>query len=301
MWNRRTFIVGCAATAAAYPRPSRAAAAVLGHLDHSFWTMIDGAAGKAAFRKLGFTLTPKPMKQVEGVFSTFAVFRDRTYLEIVESHLTEDRRWIASGANPQQAGGIVESCATTAGALAQRGIRMSVGEGAGYCTAEFPHRDKLLSNVFVYSYPGAYSKQRSPPKHPELLHHENGALGVRESWIAVPELDTAVHRFTKAGFPIIVRSIIVEPLNSRGTVFAWGSNRIVLLQPSGPFSPLANPVARLGAHPVGVRLAADMTAARRVVGPIAEPWGAALLVTPGAAKGGWITFSQEGTWTGQPA
>jgi hypothetical protein len=270
MWNRRTFIAGCAASAATYPSSSLAAADPLGHLDHSFWTVSDGAAGKTAFRKLGFTLTPVPMKQVEGVFSTFAEFRDRTYLEIVESHLADDKRWIASGANPQQAGGIVESCAATAGALAQRGIHMSVGEGAGYCQAEFPHQDKLLSNVFVYSYPGAYSKKRSPPKHPEYLHHENGALGVRESWIAVPELHIAVDRFTKAGFPVIVRSITVEPLNARGTVFAWGSQRIVLLQASGPLSPLSRPVARLGAHPLGVRLAADMTAARRVVGPFAE-------------------------------
>jgi hypothetical protein len=301
MWNRHMFIAGCAASAAVYPSSSLAAADALGHLDHSYWTVSDGAAGKAAFRQLGFTLTPVPKRQLDGVFSTFAEFRDDTYLEIVESHLADDKRWIASGANPQEAGGIVESCAATAGALARRGIHMSVGKGAGYCQAEFPPQDKLLGNVFVYSYPGAYSKKRSPPKHPEYLHHDNGALGVRESWIAVPELEIAADRFTKAGFPVIVRSIAVEPLNARGTVLAWGSHRIVLLQASGPFSPLRGPVARLGAHPVGVRLAADMRAARQVVGPVAEPWGAALLVRPGAAKGGWITFGQEGTWTGEPA
>jgi hypothetical protein len=301
MWNRRTFIAGCAAYGAVYGRSSLASADALGHLDHSFWTVRDGAAGKVAFRKLGFTLTPVPMKQAAGVFSTFALFRDRTYLEIVESHAAEDQRWIASGANPQAAGGLVASCAATVGALAKRGIRMSVGEGPGYCHAEFPHQDKLLGNVFVYSYPGAYSKKRSPPKHPQYVHHDNGALGVRESWIAVPELEKAVDRFTKAGFPIIFRSIAVEPLRARGTVFAWGSHRIVLLQAWGPASPLSGPVSRLGAHPVGVRLAADMTAARRVVGPFATAWGAALLVAPGAAKGGWITFSEEGAWTGKPA
>jgi hypothetical protein len=284
--NRRTFLAGCATAAAVYPSQSLASADALGHLDHSFWTVSDGAAGKAAFRKLGFTLTPKPMKLAEGVFSTFAEFRDRTYLEIVESHLADATRWIASGANPQQAGGIVESCAATARALAQRGIRMSIGAGPGYCQAEFPHQDKLLGNVFLYSYPGAYSQERSPPKHPEYVQHLNGALGVRESWIAVPELEPAVDRFTRAGFPIIVRSIAVEPLDARGTVFAWGSHRIVLLQAaSAPFGPLAGAVARLGAHPVGVRLAADMTAARRVVGRFAMSWESALIVGPGAAKG----------------
>jgi hypothetical protein len=58
MWKRRAFLAGCAACAAAYPPPARAAEGPLGHLDHSSWAVSDGAAGIAAFRKLGFTLTP---------------------------------------------------------------------------------------------------------------------------------------------------------------------------------------------------------------------------------------------------
>jgi hypothetical protein len=131
MLNRRTFLAGCAALGAAFPTESLAADAPLGHLDHSSWVVSDGAAGIAAFRKLGFMLTPKPKLQVGGALSTFALFPDFTYLEIVETHSAGDRRYLASGANPEEASGLVESCSSTATALARRGIHMSVGNGAG--------------------------------------------------------------------------------------------------------------------------------------------------------------------------
>jgi hypothetical protein len=142
----------------------------------------------------------------------------------------------------------------------------------------------------------AYASKRSRAKDLQHAHHINGAIGLRESWIAVPDLGRAVERFESAGFPVLVRSIVVEPLRARGTVLAWGSHRIVLLEPTGPIGPLGGPVAALGAHPVGVRLAADMTAARRAVRPFASKWGDALLVGPNEGKGAWIVFGPENSW-----
>jgi hypothetical protein len=74
MLSRRAFVAGCAAWGVVYPAEARAADGALGHLDHSSWVVSDGAAGIAAFRKLGFTLTPKPKVQVGGALSTFALF-----------------------------------------------------------------------------------------------------------------------------------------------------------------------------------------------------------------------------------
>ena len=299
MLSRRAFVAGCAAWGVVYPAEARAADGALGHLDHSSWVVSDGAAGIAAFRKLGFTLTPKPKVQVGGALSTFALFPDFTYLEIVETHLAEDRRYLASGANPEEAGGLVESCSATATALARRGVHMSVGNGAGFCFDAFPSDDGLLGNVFVYAHPKASATKRSRSKSAQYRHHVNGALGLRESWIAVPDLERAVVRFVSAGFPVIHRSIAVEPLRARGTVLAWGSHRIVLLRATGPVGPLGGPVASLGAHPVGVRLAADMTAARRAIEPLASDWGDALLVGPENGKGAWLAFGPENSWTGE--
>ena len=299
MLSRRVFVAGCAAWGAFSPTPSPAADGVLGHLDQASWAVSDGAAGIAAFRKLGFTLTPKPKVQLDGTLSTFAYFPDFTYLEIVETHSAEEKRWLASGANPEEAGGLVESCSATATALARRGIHMTVGKGAGFCFAAFPSNDALLGNVFVYAHPEASSTKRSRAKYSQYVHHHNGALGLRESWIAVPDLEKTVARFSNAGFPILLRSIVVEPLRARGTVLAWGSHRIVLLEPTGPIGPLGGPVATLGAHPIGVRLAADMTAARRAVQPFARDWGDALLVGPDEGKGAWIAFGPENSWTGE--
>jgi hypothetical protein len=298
MLNRRTFLAGCAALGAAFPTESLAADGPLGHLDHSSWVVSDGAAGIAAFRKLGFTLTPKPKLQVGGALSTFALFPDFTYLEIVETHSAGDRRYLASGANPEEAGGLVESCSSTATALARRGIHMSVGNGAGFCFGAFPSDDGLLGNVFVYAHPNASSTKRSRG-FKQYAHHVNGALGLRESWIAVPDLERAVVRFARAGFPVLHRSIVVEPLRARGTVLAWGSHRIVLLEATGPVGPLGGPVANLGAHPIGVRLAADMTAARRAIEPFATSWGDTLLIGPNEAKGAWIALGPENSWTGE--
>jgi hypothetical protein len=299
MLSRRAFIAGCAAWGVLYPTEAPAADGALGHLEHSSWVVSDGAAGIAAFRKLGFTLTPRPKVQADGSLSTFALFGDFTFLEIVETHLAEDRRYIASGANPEESGGIVESCSATATALARRGIRMSVGNGAGFCFDAFPSDDGLLGNVFVYAHPKASATKRSREKSAQYRHHINGALGLRESWIAVPDLERAVVRFASAGFPVLHRSIVVEPLRARGTVLAWGSQRIVLLEAMGPVGPLGGAVANLGAHPIGVRLAADMTAARRALQPFASVWGDALLVGPDAGKGAWIAFGPENSWTGE--
>jgi hypothetical protein len=299
MLSRRAFIAGCAAWGVLYPTEAPAADGALGHLEHSSWVVSDGAAGIAAFRKLGFTLTPRPKVQADGSLSTFALFGDFTFLEIVETHLAEDRRYIASGANPEESGGIVESCSATATALARRGIRMSVGNGAGFCFDAFPSDDGLLGNVFVYAHPKASATKRSREKSARYRHHINGALGLRESWIAVPDLERAVVRFASAGFPVLHRSIVVEPLRARGTVLAWGSQRIVLLEAMGPVGPLGGAVANLGAHPIGVRLAADMTAARRALQPFASVWGDALLVGPDAGKGAWIAFGPENSWTGE--
>ncbi len=298
MSSRRAFVAGCAALAAV-PTAASAADGALGRLDHSSWAVSDGAAAIAVFRKLGFSLTPKPKVQSDGALSTFAFFPDFTYLEIVETHSAEDKRWLASGANPEAAGGLVASCSATASALARRGIRMSVGKGAGFCYAAFPSDDGLLGNVFAYAHSKAASTQRSRSMHSRYVRHANGALGLREIWLAVPDLERAVVRFTNAGFPVIRRSIVVEPLRARGTVLAWGSHRIVLLQATGPIGPLGGPVADLGAHTVGVRLAADMTAARRVLRPFASEWRDALLVGPAQAKGGWIAFGPENSWTGE--
>jgi hypothetical protein len=299
MLDRRTFLAGCAAFGAFSPTASPAADGALGHLDHSSWVVRDSAAGISAFRKLGFTLTPKPKVQADGALSTFALFPDFTYLEIVETHLAEDGRYLASGANPEESGGLVESCSATATALARRGIRMSVGNGAGFCFGAFPSDDGLLGNVFVYAHPTASPTKRSRARYAQYAHHINGALGLRESWIAVPDLERAVARFSNAGFPVLHRSIAVEPLRARGTVLGWGSHRIVLLEAMGPVGPLGGPVAKLGAHPIGVRLAADMTAARRAVGAFASGYGDALLVGPDEAKGAWIAFGAENSWTGQ--
>jgi hypothetical protein len=298
MLNRRTFVAGCAALGAVFPTKSLAADGPLGHLDHASWVVSDGAAGIAAFRKLGFTLTPKPKVQVGGALSTFALFPDFTYLEMVETHLAEDRRYLASGANPEESGGLVESCSATATALSRRGVHMSVGNGAGFCFDAFPSDDGLLGNVFVYAHPTALSTKRSRAQS-RYAHHINGALGLRESWIAVPDLERAVLRFVSAGFPVLHRSIVVEPLRARGTILAWGSHRIVLLEATGPVGPLGGPVANLGAHPIGVRLAADMTAARRAIQTLASDWGEALLVGPSEAKGAWIAFGPENSWTGE--
>jgi hypothetical protein len=299
MLSRHAFVAGCAAWGVLYPTESTAADGALGHLDHSSWVVSDGAAGIAAFHKLGFTLTPKPKVQADGALSTFAFFPDFTYLEIVETHSRDDKSWLASGANPQEAGGLVESCSATAAALARRGIHMSVGNGAGFCFGAFPSDDTLLGNVFVYAHPKASSTKRSRATFSRYAHHINGALGLRESWIAVPDLERSVVRFVNAGFPVLLRSIVVEPLGARGTVLAWGSHRIVLLESTGPVGPLGGPVAALGAHPVGVRLAADMTAARRAIEPFASGWGDALLVGPDEAKGAWIAFGPENSWTGE--
>lgn len=298
MLSRRAFVAGCAAWGALCPTESPAADAALGHLDHSSWVVSDGAAGIAAFRKLGFTLTPKPKVQADGALSTFALFPDSTYLEIVETHLAEDRRYLASGANPEESGGLVESCSATATALARRGVHVSVGNGAGFCFDAFPSDDGLLGNVFVYAHPTALSTKRSRARS-RYAHHINGALGLRESWIAVPDLERAVMRFVSAGFPVLHRSIVVEPLRARGTVLAWGSQRIVLLEATGPVGPLGGPVANLGAHPIGVRLAADMTAARRAIEPFAANWGEMLLVGPDKGEGAWIAFGPENSWTGE--
>ncbi|MBD5605808.1 MAG: VOC family protein, partial [Candidatus Eremiobacteraeota bacterium] len=299
MSSRRAFVAGCAALAAV-PTAASAADGALGRLDHASWAVGDGAATIAVFRKLGFSLTRKPKVQADGALSTFAVFPDHTFLEVVETHLAAEKRWLASGANPEEAGGLVESCSATASALARRGIRRSVGKGAGFCYAAFPADDGLLGNVFMYARP------RSPThpsrwKHPPYVPHRNGALGLREVWLAVPDLEHAVARFTHAGFPPIRRSIVVEPLDARGTVLAWGSHRIVLLQATGPIGPLGGPVAGLGAHTVGVRLAANMTLARRALRPFASGWDHALLVGPGQAKGAWIAFGTEDSWTGERA
>jgi hypothetical protein len=299
MLSRRAFVAGCAALAAAYPTASPAADGALGHLEHASWAMSDGAAGIAAFRKLGFRLTPKPKLQSDGTLSTFAPFADSTFLEIVETHLAQEKPWLASGANPEEAGGLGDSCSATVSALAKRGIRMSVGKGAGFCFAAFPNDDSILSNVFVYAHPKNSSKEWLRSKYPQYIHHPNGALGLREIWLAVADLEQAAARFTHAGFPLVRRSIVVEPLGARGSVLAWGSHRIVLLQATGPIGPLGGPVAKLGAHPIGVRLAADMTAARRVVQPFATGWGDALLVEPREAKGAWIAFGPENSWTGE--
>ncbi len=261
--------------------------------------MSDGAAGIAAFRKLGFCSTPKPKLQSDGALSTFVPFADSTFLEIVETHLAQEKPWLASGANPEEAGGLIESCSATASALAKRGIRMDVGKGVDFCFAAFPSGDSVLNNVFVYAHTKASSTQTSRSKYAQYIHHPNGALGLREIWLAVPDLSQAVVRFAHAGFPVIRRSIVIEPFNARGSVLAWGSRRIVLLQATGPIGPLGGPVARLGAHPVGVRLAADMTAARRALQPFATGWGDALLVGPGEAKGAWIAFGPENSWTGE--
>jgi hypothetical protein len=297
--SRRAFVAGCAAWAAVSTTPSSAADGVLGTLDQASWAMSDGAAGIAGFRKLGFTLTPKPKVQSDGSLSTFAYFPDFTYLEVVETHSADEKRWLASGANPEEAGGLVESCSASSSALARRGIRMSVGKGAGFCFADFPSDDALLGNVFLYAHPGVPSTQRSRSKDSRYMHHRNGALGLRESWIAVPDLEKSVARFSNAGFSVIDPSIAVEPLSARGTVLAWGSRRIVLLEATGPVGPLGGSVAQLGPHPVGVRLAADMTAARRAIRPFASDWGDALLVGPDQGNGAWIAFGPENSWTGE--
>ena len=301
MSSRRAFVAGCAAFAAVRPTSASAADGALGGLDHASWAVNDGAATIAVFRKLGFSLTRKPKVQADGALSTFAVFPDNTFLEVVETHLAAEKRWLASGANPEEAGGLVESCSATARALARRGIRMSVGKGAGFCYAAFPAEDGLLGNVFVYAHPDVSSTQPSRWKHPPYVPHRNGALGLREVWLAVPDLERAVARFTHAGFPPIRRSIVVEPLDARGIVLAWASHRIVLLQATGPLGPLGGPVADLGAHLVGVRLAADMTRARRALRPFASGWERALLVGPGQAKGAWIAFGTQNSWTGERA
>ena len=182
------------------------------NLDHASWAMSDGAAGIAAFRKLGFCSTPKPKLQSDGALSTFVPFADSTFLEIVETHLAQEKPWLASGANPEEAGGLIESCSATASALAKRGIRMDVGKGVDFCFAAFPSGDSVLNNVFVYAHTKASSTQTSRSKYAQYIHHPNGALGLREIWLAVPDLSQAVVRFAHAGFPVIRRSIVIEPL-----------------------------------------------------------------------------------------
>ena len=295
MIHRRSFLTGCTAWAfSSLIGETRAAEDGLGHLDHSYWTVADGDGASAAFRRLGFRLTSKPYRQVDGALSTFAPFRDHTYLEIVEDHGADEKTWIANGANPEAAGGLVQSCARTAAFVSKYGVKMMIGQGAGFCYGSFPN-DSILSRVFVYS----FSPQHRHNNNAEFTQpHANGALGVRESWIVVTDLDRAVKRFTDAGFPIVAPAIAIPCIKVHGVALGWGEHRIVLLQPTDPTSPLGEPLARIGSHPVGVRLAAEMTSATRALASLAEPCGDALLVGPAHAIGGWIAFGREGTWSG---
>lgn len=228
--------------------------------------------------------------------STFALFRDRTYLEIAEDHEADERTWIESGANPEAAGGFVQSCTATAASLNKRGVKLTVGQGAGFCYAAFSD-DTILRRVFFYSHP-RNRKRGHADRYAAFERHANGALGVRESWIAVSDLARAAARFTHAGFPIVAPALSVAPLEAHGVALGWGAHRIVLLEPAGPTSPLGAPLARIGPHPVGVRLAAEMSSATDDLSSLAEPWGDALLVGPANALGGWIAFGREGSWSG---
>jgi hypothetical protein len=124
MLDRRTFLAGCAAFGAFSPTASPAADGALGHLDHSSWVVRDSAAGISAFRKLGFTLTPKPKVQADGALSTFALFPDFTYLEIVETHLAEDGTLSRKRCEPRRVG---------------RTRRKLFGDGYGPCSTRHTH------------------------------------------------------------------------------------------------------------------------------------------------------------------
>jgi hypothetical protein len=113
----------------------------------------------------------------------------------------------------------------------------------------------------------------------------------------VPDLPRALARFSRAGFSVVAPTVSIEPLGAHGTALGWGAHRILLITPNSPTSAIGGAVARLGAHPVGVRLASDMTVAGQKVAPLADAWGNALLVGPANAHGGWIAFGADGTWT----
>jgi hypothetical protein len=171
-----------------------------------------------------------------------------------------------------------------------------VGQGAGFAHASFP-AESPLGRLFFYSHPGSEQSAGSG-KQRAVEPHANGALGLRECWIAVTDLGEATERFTIAGFPIVASAIAIAPLEARGVALGWGAHRIGLLEPESPTSPLAASLARIGSHPVGVRLAADMSSPTLADGSIAEPWGDARIVGPANALGAWIAFGPEGSWSG---
>lgn len=298
--RRSGFIAASAAALVAGAFAPARAFGVLGQLDHSFWIQTDAEPLKAAFRRLGFSLTPIPKKQVDGSLSTFALFGDagHTYLEIVEDRSPDGKTWTEQGTNPAAAGSWVPDLEATAAALSQRNIKLKVDKGAGFMAASFPDQS-VLSNIFYYSYhrdnsPAA--KRRRKLTMEPYSHHANGAQGLREIWLGVPDLTLAVSRFIAAGFPIVADAVSIEPLGARGTALGWGEHRIVLVTPTGPTSEIGY-VSRYGARPVGVRVAADMNLARRYIGSSATAWGDALFVGPHQLFGGALAFSREGTWT----
>lgn len=260
--------------------------ALLG-IDHVVIAVADLSAAVADYRALGFTVTPGGRHPGRPTENALVVFGDGAYLELITYHAAapQERWWLTLQADgsgfvdhalwPRDVGAALAAARarglhTLTGPLPGSRLRPD-GTRIDWVTAR--HATPELPFLCADLTPRAL---RVPEGDARV--HANGARGIAELVVAVPEIDAAVARYQALlGPATAIESRPPDGEDLRRAGFRLAGQSVLLLAPGSGTAdthPLRQRLRRRGPGPCALTLAAGGGAVRAL--PTAASQGAAL-------------------------
>ena len=244
---------------------------MLTRIDHVMICMPDLEEGIAAFRRIGFTVTPGGVHPGKGTHNAIAFHRE-DYLELLSVHDRAEQARAASAPGSLD-GGLLDLLARGGGfryvivqsddlpadvlAMARRGVEVSDAVEGGRRTLagrELRWRAARLTDakdplpIFFLEHLTPLEERRPPEAR---AGHPNGVLGTDRVYIAVPDVAAAAEVYGRVlGLPVpkIQRGNVIK---ADMAVFNLGPTGLVVAQPAEP-GPAAEALARSGPGPFQV-------------------------------------------------
>lgn len=250
-------------------------------IDHVPLAVRDLEQASADFKRLGFSLKPG-RQHTTGIRNHHIKFPDGSGIELITVAAGSDelsaayRKHLKTGDGPAYVSFHVRDTAKLASALAE--AKINFDQAAGLTT----FKDPKLGFVFITS------DNRSTTDRPEHFAHPNGALAMREVWIACE--DSRPLRSLLIALGAASRSVTVRaPEPTGGEVFELQNGRVVIIPGRNQILP-GRPVIGVV---MSVRPPANSPRKRTYQRYEFDSSTSGKLVTPNSAHGLWLEFRAE--------
>lgn len=250
----------------------------LAGIDHIPLAVRDLQVASDNFRRFGFAIKPG-RDHAAGIRNRHVKFPDGSGLELITVEAASDElstaylEHLKAGEGPAYVSFHVRDAAKLASALAR--AKIGFDQAAGLTT----FKDPRLGFVFITQ------DNRSPTDRPEHFDHPNGAIAMREVWIASDDPAPLRELLRALGATSRIGTVRV-PEPTEGEVFELQNGRVVIVR--------AQYQLRAGRPVVGVVMSTKLSRNESTPNERSHAGSpGSSLITPGDAHGLWVEFRAE--------